>query len=130
NTENAHVVTRDFTSYGIDGNTSYVSSMEVSLGVNHTPRTQEFASAIISNSMWKGIPAIWTESHTLNKTGSVVIIPVRTLLRNLNATEVPGGLDDSIFPLVVDHIEPGYFHRVRQGKGEDILVWEPTWILT
>ena len=130
NTENAHVVTRDYTNFGIDGNTSYVSSMGVSLGVNRTPRTQEFASAVIANSMWKGIPEIRTEIQTLNETGNVGMKPLRTLLRNLDATEVPGGLDDSIFPLVVDHIEPGYFHRVRQGRCGDVHVWEPTWILT
>lgn len=129
--ENAHVVTREYTYFANYSycNITYVDVMGVGLGINRTPRQQEYASAIIDNNMWKGVPWVRTKSHTLNETGTVKVVPIRTILENLSLNQTIGEIDESPFPLVIHKIEFGYFHRYHSGKCDDIEIWEPAWIL-
>jgi len=131
-TDNAHIVNREYTTFATDSscNITYVSAMGVDLGINRTPGREEYGSALIVNNIWKGIPRVRTERHSLNMTGSIDILPVRTLLRDLTPDMTIGGIDQSMFPVVIDQIELGYFHRSRQGRCGDIELWEPAWILS
>jgi len=128
--DDACLVTRDYTNFASDNNITFISVMGVGLGINRTPRAKEYASTIIENSIWKGTPRVRKVYHMLNETGTVRILPLRTLLQDLTADQTIGGFDESIFPFVVNQIEFGYFHRSRRGPCGDIEMWEPAWILS
>lgn len=130
-TRNAEPVIRTHIGFTNDSpcHGTYVDVLDVELGIVRPPGTYEYASAYINNGPWKETYEIRLILHTLNETGIARVLPLRNILENLNISQNITRIEASQFPLVIQTIGSGYFHRFHERRCEGIELWEPAWIL-